>query len=1325
MSLFLKEVVYPNQVAFQPINTPVGPKTGTMWYDSTLNNFYGVINGTIQLIGSGGGIVTSVFGRTGDVTAQNNDYNFSQIAGTVAGFQLPNPGPSSLGGVESYASVAHQFVNQISTNGVVSSAQPSFTDLTGSITSTQLGNVAFPGPDPWIDVRSYGARSVVPTATTCTSTATSPVVTLGAASTFINGEGITCIGAGTALALSTPSAPTVVASDTTYLIGTGHTTPNPGSLASASYSIRAMTTDGQITPASITTSIANQQILGQQSVPVASWTRSGGTTTVNTPVFTLASVANASGGNTVYTGTITRIPAVGENYVVTAGFTNGANNGTFTVVAANSTTLTLNNPSGVAETSAATATMTHTLVVGSYVMFTGDSELEGSWIVATTPTNTSFTFVQAKSTLNGDSAGNPASGGFAYYWHCNHITWTHVTNAFRYLIYRDSTLIGVSYPDYPVVNTVALYNSFDDFGSAMTVAPSVPAWWPTVPNTTGQNGNLTTTIVSGAGTTTVTLAVNAGSSNGSAPFNQFVHDDAGPIRAAALVAQANKQSLYLPVSGVTVNSVLKLGDTGTITILQSGGITLNDTVYFPPASFNGINWTGFPLGSTSAPAIGLQALPNIAVNTAYPGFYVQNVSGLSRFSHLNIAVNSNAGVGMVYDGGSIPSAQFNHLNFGSSGSTNYMARHQVFRNPIGGGSGFYWSYVTFAGGVGQGSCPSNCNLINPSPVFMFESLNGQIMTMDHIEALSGTLSFAVGNILNLDINMLDSNGANMAMLNFGNFGAGGIKMNVDVRGLLIDSTQRPMINYIGAFTGYIGYRSAQGQSSGFPTVAGPGGLAIVSQGPYDNNYTGPGQTIAADSGLITFPGVDGIQSLGSGATNVSAKFLNASLATGPAYTNFIRNLPAAAPTCTVSAGGSVAIGSYTFSIEPVFPPNNANGVVSPSSTVCTTSTGNQTITINWTAVPGATVGYNINVGGNRFNASYPTVNGTTTSLVWSSGALTGPTPFKLPGGGPTSIALQAVTSPSFVLPGANGGGILTLTAPTITAPRAVSFQDAAGTVPLLGTAQTWTATQTFGNSLTGSQTTASVSITPTWNTTGVVDAALLINPTNTASGAGSLLIDAQLGGTSQYKVDKAGNVTMLGSLSSGAAPPNCTPGTAGGSCIAEGTAPTAGASYDTLYGNSADHMIHQNLNNGGDIPVPNRVMNTSTYTNATTTASNITGLNFAVAASSSYTMRCDLYYQGSASTAGLDITITGPASPTSVFYSYDEDATATSLQDSVASSFGTKLTGNTTVTSTTNFHATVTMGLRNGSNAGTVQVQGSATGAGTVTVQPGSFCLIS
>jgi hypothetical protein len=79
--------------------------------------------------------------------------------------------------------------------------------------------------------------------------------------------------------------------------------------------------------------------------------------TVTAVSLPLTSVANASGGSTVYTGTITggATNAYLNQKVTVTGFTNSANNGTFTCTASTATTLTLSNAAGVAETHAATA----------------------------------------------------------------------------------------------------------------------------------------------------------------------------------------------------------------------------------------------------------------------------------------------------------------------------------------------------------------------------------------------------------------------------------------------------------------------------------------------------------------------------------------------------------------------------------------------------------------------------------------------------------------------------------------------------------------------------------------------------------------------------------------------------------------------------------------------------------------------------------------------------------------------------------------------------------------------------------------------------------
>jgi hypothetical protein len=64
--------------------------------------------------------------------------SFSNISGSVAASQLPNPGASSLGGVESASAPANEFMTGISTGGAPTFAQPSFANLSGTISAAQL-----------------------------------------------------------------------------------------------------------------------------------------------------------------------------------------------------------------------------------------------------------------------------------------------------------------------------------------------------------------------------------------------------------------------------------------------------------------------------------------------------------------------------------------------------------------------------------------------------------------------------------------------------------------------------------------------------------------------------------------------------------------------------------------------------------------------------------------------------------------------------------------------------------------------------------------------------------------------------------------------------------------------------------------------------------------------------------------------------------------------------------------------------------------------------------------------------------------------------------
>jgi hypothetical protein len=152
--------------------------------------------------------------------------------------------------------------------------------------------------------------------------------------------------------------------------------------------------------------------------------------------------------------------------------------------------------------------------------------------------------------------------------------------------------------------------------------------------------------------------------------------------------------------------------------------------------------------------------------------------------------------------------------------------------------------------------------------------------------------------------------------------------------------------------------------------------------------------------------------------------------------------------------------------------------------------------------------------------------------------------------------------------------------------------------------------------------------------------------------------------------------------------------------------------------------------NGGanwncDIPQPYKIALTSQYTNSTTGFTNVSGGNnlaFPIAPNTTYVGNCQLIYQA-ASTGGLNIEFTGPASPTSVAYSLSEGLSATTAGNTAATAFSTSL-GAAVTTATTNFPAEVSFTIANGANAGTLQLLAKSSAAAQLQIQIGSSCTI-
>jgi len=136
---------------------------------------------------------------------------------------------------------------------------------------------------------------------------------------------------------------TVTSAPTTIGVSAAKSSILPTALSTATFniSVTSLVTSGLGTPSGTVTITDNFTPVGNVTNP-------------------LTSVATASGGNTVYTGTFPGGAgnAFQGNYYAISGFTNAGNNGTFACVGSTATTITLANTAGVSETASATASGT-------------------------------------------------------------------------------------------------------------------------------------------------------------------------------------------------------------------------------------------------------------------------------------------------------------------------------------------------------------------------------------------------------------------------------------------------------------------------------------------------------------------------------------------------------------------------------------------------------------------------------------------------------------------------------------------------------------------------------------------------------------------------------------------------------------------------------------------------------------------------------------------------------------------------------------------------------------------------------------------------------
>jgi hypothetical protein len=665
-----------------------------------------------------------------------------------------------------------------------------------------------------------------------------------------------------------------------------------------------------------------------------------------------------------------------------------------------------------------TTSASHGLVAGELILInyfsTTDPTFEGYWIVRSAVDSKHFTFQSSMDTRTG--ATTSATGGTLYGYDANHITWTAVRGAWKYYIY------GRTSGAYNLLGQT-LDTFYNDYGSPMNDNQKFPSYLPSTPPSSGANDHLTAKIVSGGGTTTLTLASKAGATLSGVAAKS---DDGPALVAAASVANQNGYPMQIS-SPLTINSYTQLNRTAygyKINLLSS--IQTNDTLEFggnttitgisapPPAAFA---WEG-----TSA-----------ITGPAYP--LITHDSGSNLFQHVALVAQAQNGyllLGEIARDSNVNDS-FDYVTFhgGEGQSNDYIGMLAIFQT---GGFSFRFNKCLFTTGAAGGITESYIGYSPlPSVVFLTRSdgtptgnwiiehswfLYRGAFLQDYTGASGGVSYGYVKDIQtqNLTVPLLQ-------WTNAGFFGSG----NLEIEGITPADFPTAMVaNFTPYyFTGVsvLGTTQTQGNHNVF--TGNPFAGVSASSGAVT---TGINSNMESNSGWST--AVDGVfNSQPTGSTvPVAQSYFNATMVLGNSYSLFTDSPSVAAPTCSVSSGGSVAIGTYKFAIAPVFW-NGGVGAFGPASTNCTTTSGNQTITIKWTAVIGAEHYYLAEKNGSgSFTGPLPPNNncaapsaympGSFTSYIWNGISSLGSCGGSLPtgvGGGPTMLNSTGLSAPQMRL----------------------------------------------------------------------------------------------------------------------------------------------------------------------------------------------------------------------------------------------------------------------------------------------------------------------
>jgi hypothetical protein len=1034
-----------------------------LYLDNTTGNIWELeITGWVQLPGAGqGGGVSSLNGLFGVLSILAGAGISVTPAGS--GITVANTGILNV--------TAGTGIGVSITNGV---AQVTNTDI-------NLGL-------PWTDIQTYGG---VPKpyankndSTTATTISGSANVTVGSALTYFqNGAGVCIWQAGNTTSQGTPNPPTI-------------TSPAVSGTQILTYASVGFDASGGLTAASVSGTVATAPaVFGPKPVVISSITASGGTVTANfssplnnsVTVGMTIHIVGVTGSGATWNGiyTIASAPTTSQvTYAVSGATGTGTVGAASTGRVSNSAIVTAisRNSSGVISLTTAqnhnwaAQPIAHTPTI---VVIEGCSpaDLNGFYPLATA-SGTSATIQTGN--LNAETGVVTAGTSIATVWEfttvsCGALSGTTV----GYYIYSDSASPGGSLN--LIGKTLWGESHFTDWGPFYSSGYVAPAYVPTTAPARAQNQMFTSTILSGGGTTSLVLANNVPTSM-PALSATILYDDGPCLKAAATAAASKGGFVFLSPPNVSETNPVYVFNSTVVypahTSLQIGtGMYVNETIQgftdclitapygaalsiSPPFSQRGyaeIFGLGNPMflfnGSLGTNIDGV-CFNNILSN----GQYLLELFGASYCNVSNCAFDVNqfgTSVPLVFNG-SNTSCRINNCTF--------IGNSIMGQVPVTGQGVFGPPQVPL---IWFHASDNPAQVGYPSTQILFAGINnsyGRGIFVDGTYFTNATSqNWTFGSLL-------WDQAPTQPLISF----SGPAYNGINIVGGIQDSISPPVLgNYCPQLASvYLDNCSTAGAA--IPAITGLPIVGLTAKGIGDGiNSNQTNQNYNSVTQLYGTANIASVSSPGFTASTLQAQPMEIGN-TGVVF------CPFTPPVVTASASGVGTWASGNHVVQVTMEGWDGGEGGTQGAAVIVVTNGSQGILVSWTAVTGVQ-GINVNIDGHRQNASPLTGTSHTFTGVNSIAASA-----EIDASGLPLVNSAGVFTESLIIP--SGLNKLTISGPTLTANRAVTFADAPQSTVVAASLTTTSGGSPYTVTLQGMLSSSHISITPT-NAAAALDCA--------------------------------------------------------------------------------------------------------------------------------------------------------------------------------------------------------------------------------------------